>query len=530
MRRPFRFRSSRAPRPIALAFALAAGLASVAIAPTDAQACGGCFHQESPTESPSVVTDHRMALAVSPTMTTLWDQIQYSGDPKDFAWVLPIHGAVAVGVGSASFMDSLDQLTAPTVHGPQPTYCPVSGGGGGGCMGSASADYASGAYLPTSDDSGVIVTAQSTVGPYETVQLHGTGGAPILAWLKAHGYAVPTAIEPVLAGYVKDGFDFLAIRLQPNQGVRAMRPIRVSWSGADPRLPLKMVAAGVGAVVGIKLFVIADGRWHTKNYPTVAIDPSTLSWDFSAQKSNYVEQRNALEAQWGGRAWVMESSSDIAPQQVPLGSDTPYVPPFDLDAGADTALADTGVDAATTTDAGADTATTTDAAADAADEAAADSATDASAPTDAGADAADEAGADGASVPAHDTGTASDTATAPDTSPAPYDAGQPPAVDPSMSDVELAFGTKPQQRITRLRADLPAKFLDTDLELEADAYQAALSKDLYVTKSTNDVVCSSDSNACVVGSGEGRTALRTPAGIAAAVAIAALVRRLAKRK
>ncbi len=492
-------------RPLSLAFALAAGLASLALAPTDARACGGCFHMESPTENPSVVTDHRMALAVSTTMTTLWDQIQYSGDPKDFAWVLPIHGAVSVGVGSASFMDSLDQLTAPTVHGPQPTYCPVSGGSGGGCMGSATTDKAGNVAFSPSDDAGVIVTAQSTVGPYETVQLHGTGGAPILAWLKAHGYAVPTAIEPVLAAYVSDGFDFLAIRLQPNTGVRAMRPIRVSWSGADPRLPLKMVAAGVGAVVGIKLFVIADGRWHTKNFPTVAIDPSTLSWDFSAQKSNYVEQRDAVEAKWDGRAWVMESSVDVLQQQIVLGSDTPYTPPFDLDAGAETAL-----DGAT--DVAADAA---DDAADAAD-AAADDAADA---TDSG--AAADAAAD--SGPAADTGIAAETG-------APYDAGQPPAVDPSMSDVELAFGTKAQQRVTRLRADLPAKYLDADLELEADAFQGTVAKDLYVTQSTNQAVCNTDSNACVVGSGDKRGALRTPAGIAAAVAIAALVRRLAKRK
>jgi hypothetical protein len=55
--------------------------------PGRAEACGGCFVQ--PSER-TVVTDHRMALSISTTQTVLWDQIRYSGDPAEFAWVLPV--------------------------------------------------------------------------------------------------------------------------------------------------------------------------------------------------------------------------------------------------------------------------------------------------------------------------------------------------------------------------------------------------------------------------------------------------------
>src|SRR5262245_4017582 len=55
---------------------------------TDARACGGCFHPPIISQGEStVVTGHRMAFSTSPTQTVLWDQIKYSGDPKDFAWV-----------------------------------------------------------------------------------------------------------------------------------------------------------------------------------------------------------------------------------------------------------------------------------------------------------------------------------------------------------------------------------------------------------------------------------------------------------
>ena len=56
-----------------------------------AEACGGCFHgPPAPTETETVITDHRMVFSVSPAQTVLWDQIRYAGNPAEFAWVLPI--------------------------------------------------------------------------------------------------------------------------------------------------------------------------------------------------------------------------------------------------------------------------------------------------------------------------------------------------------------------------------------------------------------------------------------------------------
>src|SRR5262245_19586345 len=100
----------------------------------DAQACGGCFVQQ--TEN-TQVTSHRMALSISATETTLWDQIAYSGDPSSFAWVLPIRGQVELGLSSDALFETFDQLTRVTVASPQiqcpPSQCnggPLSGGDG----------------------------------------------------------------------------------------------------------------------------------------------------------------------------------------------------------------------------------------------------------------------------------------------------------------------------------------------------------------------------------------------------------------
>src|ERR1019366_7538173 len=90
-----------------LALGVAAAVSAVAFAgQRPASACGGCFHP--PTQTVSDITDERMLLTVSATQTTLYDQIEYSGSPTSFAWVLPIHGSVTVGLSADVLFNSID--------------------------------------------------------------------------------------------------------------------------------------------------------------------------------------------------------------------------------------------------------------------------------------------------------------------------------------------------------------------------------------------------------------------------------------
>ena len=81
----------------------------------EADACGGCFHDPAPApENVTQVTGHRMIFSISPSATTLWDQIRYSGDPASFAWVLPIRGEVDIGLSSDLLFAELE--SAPSHH------------------------------------------------------------------------------------------------------------------------------------------------------------------------------------------------------------------------------------------------------------------------------------------------------------------------------------------------------------------------------------------------------------------------------
>src|SRR5579871_832882 len=109
--------------------------ASVALADTDARAWGGCFHPpDPPPDERSVVTGHRMAFAISTTQTVLWDQIKYSGNPREFAWVLPVKPGTQVQLSTDAWLAALDANTATIIEPPPfPTcYAKSTGGGFGG--------------------------------------------------------------------------------------------------------------------------------------------------------------------------------------------------------------------------------------------------------------------------------------------------------------------------------------------------------------------------------------------------------------
>jgi hypothetical protein len=243
-----------------------------------ADACGGCFHPPNPPPNEiSVVTDHRMAFALSPTQTVLWDQVRYSGDPREFAWVLPVVPGTRVELSRDEWFAALEASTQPVIAAPPEGGGGFGGGGGGGDYGggrdyggggsssgesssapasTTSSGCACGMFSSSSADSTftpeedaaapghgsadasasfggdasggansgaggggamppVTVVAQAVVGPYETETLRSSVPGALENWLAAHGFDLPASIAPIIDAYVAEGFDFIALRLRP---------------------------------------------------------------------------------------------------------------------------------------------------------------------------------------------------------------------------------------------------------------------------------------------------------------------------
>ncbi len=286
------------------AFFLATMVAAAALQARDAGACGGCFVSE--TES-TQITGEKMLLSLSQQQTTLYDEITYSGNPASFAWVLPIKGLATVGLSSDALFQNLDLDTQVTISSPQLPPCNFGGCGDsfGGTSGSSGAGGSSGTGPVT-------VISQQVVGPYQTVQLQSTDPSALTNWLTMNGYNITADDAPVVAAYVSEGFNFLALKLVPGQGVSAMRPVRVTTQGASPVLPLRMVAVGTGVLTPITLWVVAEGRYDTVNLPSFQIDPTQIVWDWDTQSSNYAELKQTGFAKTNNTGWVIEDAEPFS--------------------------------------------------------------------------------------------------------------------------------------------------------------------------------------------------------------------------
>ncbi|MBK8256943.1 MAG: DUF2330 domain-containing protein [Polyangiaceae bacterium] len=257
----------------------------------DASACAAFFE-----ETVTPIAGHKMVLSISQDSTTLWDQFDYTGDPASFAWVFPIKGQVDVGISADGLFQALEQTTAVTVEGISPDCFNGSGGGDGG--------------------GGIEIIDQSVVGPFEQVQLTAQDPQELINWLTSHGYVIPAAVQPIIGEYISEGFGFLAMKLVPGVGVDKIKPVRVTFPGAAPMIPLRLLRAGTSGDVPVNLWVFAEGRWEPSNFPTFTINEKDLLWNWDTETSNYSELRAAGFAAGAGKAWLVSSAHLVEPSEI----------------------------------------------------------------------------------------------------------------------------------------------------------------------------------------------------------------------
>ena len=279
-------------------------VAAAVMQTNDAAACGGCA---APVGEPTQVTGHRMLFSVSKTETTLWDQIEYSGAPSSFAWVLPIKGQVEIGLSSDVLFAQLSDLTVTTIA-PPPLNCPPPPS----CWGWSEDEFGGAPSAGGNEDGGVEVIAQQVVGPYDTVQLSSQDPAALKNWLITNGYNIPLDVAPVIDSYVNEGFDFLALKLIPGADVNSMRPVRITAQGAAASLPLRMVAVGTGAITPITLWMIGEGRYEPTSFPWFTIGQQEIVWNWDTSESNYAKLKDDYFKLGNNSSWLVQHARPLS--------------------------------------------------------------------------------------------------------------------------------------------------------------------------------------------------------------------------
>lgn len=307
--------------------ALLAGLSlltasAVLVAQTPVAKACGCLSPPAVTEGQYAVNQsgEQIIFEVEPGWVTAHVLIRYSGDPSQFAWIVPVPEVPELGISPVSAFGLLDQATAPDVTVSTENICPISewscqyndvscggyddspgyGAGGGVSLADAGAGSGSG-----SGDSGVSVINEQVVGDYQTVTFRATEATLATQWLRDNGFIVNQTTSIYMESYVQANMVFVAAKLIPGAGIKAIKPLKMRYRAAYPMVPLILTAVAAEPHLTVTTFIYSDQPFRPMGHPVVTLNPARIARD-NTQRINYPQALARAIDEAGGDAFAIE--------------------------------------------------------------------------------------------------------------------------------------------------------------------------------------------------------------------------------
>ncbi|MEM6992533.1 MAG: DUF2330 domain-containing protein, partial [Myxococcota bacterium] len=265
-----------------LLLATAAAVAALAV-PSEARACGGTFCDTGPAAMPVDQKGENVLFVVEDGMVEAHVQIQYTGNPEQFAWIVPVMAAPEIEVGSDLLFQAALTATVPTftLNTRAEDNCQSDQGNAFGCgLDSVALEGASaagdGGFFE--DESAPTVVERDVVGSFEFAVLEGGTSEGVEAWLDDNGFAQDDDAGPILDEYLDDGFMFVAFKLRPGAGTDEIHPVVVRYEGDEPCVPLRLTRIAAEEDMGVRVFFLGDHRVVPTNYRHVQINPLQIDW------------------------------------------------------------------------------------------------------------------------------------------------------------------------------------------------------------------------------------------------------------
>lgn len=255
-------------------------------------ACGGLFCQTSPVDQNAerIIFSQNGDGTISALI-----QIQYTGSAPDFSWILPLPVAIAldkveVPEGANDAFTEIEIATNPQFIPPPTPECALV------VMSMAESESAEG---------GVQIFGQGEVGPYEVVIIGSEDPTALITWLRENQYQVTTPMEPLIDVYVQENFVFMAMRLQPDEGVQDIQPIKVTYPSTTPMIPLRLTAVAANPDMAVLTWIFADSQAIPKNYAHIEIPDEDITF-FTFGGHNYRQLLSDYANRADGRGFVTE--------------------------------------------------------------------------------------------------------------------------------------------------------------------------------------------------------------------------------
>ncbi len=249
---------------------------------TPASACGGFFCQLVPINQ----AGEQIIFRQDGNQVTAVVLIQYAGDAEDFSWVVPVPGVPEVSVGSDLVFSTLEPATRPQfildVNG-EPCaqfFGPVN------AVNDALAEEAG-------DDGAVEVLAAFAVGPFDVEVVSSEDAEALATWLEENDYDLTDRGVDLIRPYVEEGMNFVAVKLQKDQGVGDIQPLILKYKSDNPMIPIRLTAVAAQPDMGVIAWVLGSARAVPSNYLHVEPNYTRLDW-FSGTLNAYANYQTLI--------------------------------------------------------------------------------------------------------------------------------------------------------------------------------------------------------------------------------------------
>lgn len=274
--------------------------ALTAFVPAVALACGGFFCSATPVDQSA---ERIVFVDEGDGVVSSYVEIMYQGAPEDFAWIVPVPAVPELDVWDGGAFNGLDLATQPRFQG------------NFGCLDAAAEDgqepNAGGG--DRDGDGGVDVLAREQVGPFDTATITSDDPRALVEWLRTNGFRILPEMEPFVALYTAERMKFVAMKLQPGEGIDAIAPIKMTYASSGMVVPLRLTAVAAQLEMGVKVWILGDKRYGPTNVPEVTVDDADLRWDDWQWQSNYVPLVARQVDAAGGHGFVVDMAVPTGP-------------------------------------------------------------------------------------------------------------------------------------------------------------------------------------------------------------------------
>jgi hypothetical protein len=213
--------------------------------------------------------------------TVLSMQNNYDGPPEDFALVIPVPVVLQqenVKTLDVELFKKLDQLTAPRlVEYWEQDPCQFEWPETNMAFDSEMAMQAGG-----SDNGGVTVEAEFSVGEYDIVILGADDAVALEGWLNSNDYNIPDGASPYLDPYIDQGSYFFVAKVDPEKVTWAqegdnttgavLSPLRFHYDTDTFSLPIRLGLINAEGEQDLIVYTLGvDQRYEAANYDNVFI-------------------------------------------------------------------------------------------------------------------------------------------------------------------------------------------------------------------------------------------------------------------